>query len=283
MKVSIVIRTHNSAGTLGEVLWSLRSQRFRDYELVVVDSGSKDRTRDLLGAHQHTLVGVSRETFTYSGALNAGCRVAKGEYIVCLSSHCVPAHEDWLGRLVRALDDEQLAGAWSPPILDDRARGSEEERVERIRLDEFLLKPTHGLQNSSSIIRRGLWQLHHFSEQVERCEDQEWAHHFLQRGYSTAVVRGAPVFYRYPRGLLSFSAKTYKNSLTIYRMFGYQGWRISLAELCKETLWFLRAVARSKRSVHSIRLPIGSRIGRWVAGKVIDLEMRLESRHRASA
>lgn len=272
MKVSIVIRTHNSAGTIGEVLWSLRSQRFRDYELIVVDSGSRDHTRDLLSAHRHTLVDLSREAFTYSGALNAGCRTANGEYIVCLSSHCVPAHEEWLGRLVQALDDERISGAWGPPILDDKAPEPKGNRIETLGLDEFLLRPTHGLQNSGSIIRKELWQLHPFSEEVERCEDQEWAHHFLQRGYRTAVVHGAPVFYRYPRGSLSFALKTYKNSLALYRMFGYEGWRISFLELCKESLWFLKAVLRRRRTLRSCKVPMASRIGRWLAGTIVDLK-----------
>lgn len=271
MKVSIVIRTHNSAGTIGEVLWSLRSQRFRDYELIIVDSGSKDRTRTLLNAHGHVLVDLSRQPFTYSGALNAGCRAASGEYIVCLSSHCIPAHEEWLDRLVRALDDEQIAGAWGPPIFDDKARQIEYNQIETVGLDDFLTRPTLGLQNSSSIIRKELWQLHPFSEEVECCEDQEWAHHFLQRAYSTAIVHGAPVFYRYPRGVLSFAHKTYKNSLVLYRMFEYEGWRTTFPEFYKATLWFLKAVLRRRRTLQSCKVPIASRIGRWLAGTTLDL------------
>lgn len=270
MKVSIVIRVHNSAKTLGEVLWSINAQRFRDYEVVVVDSGSTDETESLVQNYRHKFVDFSKQKFTYGGALNAGCKSAEGEYIVCLSSHCVPAHVDWLGRIVEALDDGQVAAAWGPPILDESTRVGNQTSVEKIDLETFLLNPTRGLQNSNSIIRRDLWAEHPFSEELEGCEDQEWAHYFLQSGYDTAVVHGAPVFYRYPHGFFRFASKTYKNSLTLHRMFGYEGWRISFPALWGEGRWFLRAILQRKRTLRSSKLPMASRVGRWAAGRALD-------------
>lgn len=270
MKASIVIRTHNSEGTIGEVLGSIRSQFFRDYEVVIVDSGSTDGTLEIASRHPHRIVNYTQEEFTYSGALNAGISEARGEYIVCLSSHCVPLHQEWLGRLVGTLDaDGRLAAAWGPWVFDVEDHAASGNTVEIIDLGKFFLNPTRGLQNSNGVIRRSLWERRPFSEEVERCEDQEWAHYFLRQGYRTAVVHGAPVHYRYPSGLF-FAPKTYKNCLTTYDLFGYEGWRISTADLYTETRWFVRKLRSGEKSLHTSKLAIASRIGRWAASRVLE-------------
>lgn len=120
MKASIVIRTFNSERTIGKVLEHIRAQAFRDYEVVIVDSGSTDGTLEIVRRYApDTVVDYSHGRFTYSGALNAGCDAARGEYVVCLSSHCIPLRGDWLGLLIGTLDtDERLAGAWGPLMFD---------------------------------------------------------------------------------------------------------------------------------------------------------------------
>ncbi len=77
MKVSIIIPTLNEEKLLPRLLASIRSQRFTDYEIIVADAGSTDRTvalADEAGARvvRGGLPGVGR---------NAGARVAKGEYL----------------------------------------------------------------------------------------------------------------------------------------------------------------------------------------------------------
>ncbi len=52
--VSIIMRSFNEAWALRETLPALRSQEYRNWELIVVDSGSADGSQDLIRAVQGT-------------------------------------------------------------------------------------------------------------------------------------------------------------------------------------------------------------------------------------
>ena len=41
-----------------------------------------------------------------------GIRESRGEYIVCLSGHCIPVNEKWLLSFLRNFDDKEVAGVY---------------------------------------------------------------------------------------------------------------------------------------------------------------------------
>jgi glycosyltransferase involved in cell wall biosynthesis len=49
--VSVIIPTYNRGWVVQEAIDSVLDQDFRDYELIVVDDGSDDNTREILGAY----------------------------------------------------------------------------------------------------------------------------------------------------------------------------------------------------------------------------------------
>ena len=84
--VSVIIPTHNSAQYLCEALDSVLTQTFKDYEVLVVDDGSQDQTKDLLDQYYPMV----RYTFQpHSGparARNNGIQQATGEFIAFLDA-----------------------------------------------------------------------------------------------------------------------------------------------------------------------------------------------------
>ncbi|MFN8481528.1 MAG: glycosyltransferase [Anaerolineae bacterium] len=117
-RVSVVIPTYNRADLVGEAIVSVLGQTFADLELVVVDDGSTDDTGAVLSAiHDPRLRVITQANQGISGALNAGMRAARGEYVIMLGSddrflpHC-------LARLVAAARDRPNA-----VVVYGRARG----------------------------------------------------------------------------------------------------------------------------------------------------------------
>ena len=271
MKASVVVRTHNNEGSIGEVLEAVFSQSFTEgFELVIVDSGSTDGTLGILRRYPHVFVDYSKDRFNYGGSLNAGISVASGEYAICLSSHCVPLEPEWLAELVEAMDgDEGLAAAWGTLLFDVEdypvMGGSE---VETIDLEEFYRYPNRGLQNPNSVIRRKLWEERPFSEEIERCEDQDWAHHFLKHGYRTAVVHGARALYRVPHGPYRFGRKTMRDFVVLNELFGHRA-NVPAADFVRRSAWLARASTLGKKSPRVSTLMVASMTGRWAADKAI--------------
>ena len=80
-KVSVVIATYNRANFLPATITSVLKQRFQDYELIVVDNGSTDGTRNLLEAYQSRVSYVYQENRGPSAARNLGVRHARAPWI----------------------------------------------------------------------------------------------------------------------------------------------------------------------------------------------------------
>jgi CDP-glycerol glycerophosphotransferase len=85
----VVVPCYRVEEFLDECLDSLRSQRYRDVELVVVDDGSPDRSAQIAGRHARVdgrVVLVSRENGGLSAARNTGVAHAHGEFLAFVDS-----------------------------------------------------------------------------------------------------------------------------------------------------------------------------------------------------
>lgn len=86
---SIVIPTYNRASSIMDAIDSALAQDHKDFELLVVDDGSKDNTRQLVEARAETdarLKYIFQENAERSRARNNGIEQAKGQYICFLDS-----------------------------------------------------------------------------------------------------------------------------------------------------------------------------------------------------
>ncbi|MFA5357171.1 MAG: glycosyltransferase [Candidatus Omnitrophota bacterium] len=103
--VSVNIATYNSAKTLSKCLDSVKKQDYRDIEIVVMDSHSKDKTLEIAKSYGAKIVFAP----TLATARKAGSDASSGEYIMILDSDQV-LEPDVIGRCVRACEDEGFDG-----------------------------------------------------------------------------------------------------------------------------------------------------------------------------
>ncbi|MDR3161697.1 MAG: glycosyltransferase [Spirochaetaceae bacterium] len=82
MKVSIIIPTLNEETTLPKLLESIKIQDFSDYEVIVADARSKDRTREIAAGYGCRVVDGGLP----AGGRNAGARAAQGEFLFFLDA-----------------------------------------------------------------------------------------------------------------------------------------------------------------------------------------------------
>lgn len=82
----MVIPVYNQERYLGAAIDSVLAQSFRDFELIVVDDGSTDRTPDVMARFGPQIRPVHKPNGGNASALNAGIREAGGRWIGWLSS-----------------------------------------------------------------------------------------------------------------------------------------------------------------------------------------------------
>ena len=85
-KVSVIVPTYNRADRLERALNSIVSQTYQDFELIVVDDGSTDKTSQLMKSFPKAQYFYIKKNSGVSKARNVGLAFAKGELICFLDS-----------------------------------------------------------------------------------------------------------------------------------------------------------------------------------------------------
>jgi len=89
--VSVVIPTYNRARFVTRAVESVLAQTYADYEIIVVDDGSTDDTKEALRPYESRIRSLCQENAGVSAARNTGISAARGEWIAFLDSD-----DEWL-------------------------------------------------------------------------------------------------------------------------------------------------------------------------------------------
>ncbi len=84
VRISVVIPTYNRGHLVHKAIDSVLAQTYRDFEIVVVDDGSKDDTRQRVGRYGDAVRYVRRENGGLSRARNTGIEAARHDWIAFL-------------------------------------------------------------------------------------------------------------------------------------------------------------------------------------------------------
>ena len=89
VKVSVILPVYNVASYLEETFESLIHQSLKDIEIIAVNDGSTDHSRDIISKYQQKdarIISFSQENKGQSAARNLALRHAKGKYIYMMDS-----------------------------------------------------------------------------------------------------------------------------------------------------------------------------------------------------
>ncbi len=134
VRVSVLVPSYNSASTLAAAVYSVFDQTFADYEILVIDDGSTDNTRDVVERLEKEKPGkiryIYQENRGLAAARNTGIRESRGEFLALLDAddHWLPER---LERGVAAMEQNERTGLVHANINWMDAKGRIQETAPR--------------------------------------------------------------------------------------------------------------------------------------------------------
>lgn len=150
--ISIITICFNAADDLAKTAESVKQQRFKDYEYIVVDGGSKDNTRDVIKRYDDVITKwVSEPDKGIYDAMNKGVRMAAGEWLIMMNAGDIFANVDVLSKV------------FERPILDSKSflYGNTLHQMKNGRLIERHTSWEKGDINHQAVIYRRSLHLEH--------------------------------------------------------------------------------------------------------------------------
>ena len=188
--VSLIMRSFNEAWALRETLPALQAQDYRNWELIVIDSGSTDGSPELIRAARPAhFIQITPAEYNPSRVMNHGMRLASAELCLFLNADATPQGPGWMRPLVEALRRPRVAAGFGRQIPRpdcqavyacdyDRCFGP---RRESAGWDHFFSMVSSGLT-------REVWAKRGFREDLQYAEDDEYTRWCRTQGYEVVYV-----------------------------------------------------------------------------------------------
>ncbi len=199
-RVSVIMRSKNSAWVIGQALAGLASQTRKDFELIVVDSGSADATlsifeRCAVERSARRLIRIPPTEYFPGAVLNMAIRQARGDLLVFQNSDVVPLTPDALERLLAPLEAKSADATFARQLPRPEAHTW-------VRRDYAVAFPPSGepppwmtYSLPFAAMTRAAWSRHPFYEDAWGSEDTEWGHWARRNALAVRYVPDALVMH----------------------------------------------------------------------------------------
>ena len=280
MKISVIIPVLNAEKDLPGLLKALSEQTLQADEIIVTDSESSDRTRQIAEAEGVRVIPVLRKEFDHGGTRDMALRASLGDIVVFLTQDAVPAESSFLEKLIRPLSEEGVAVVTGRQLPKKSATRVErlvrifnypaeshirsEADVEKMGIKAFFCSDVCAAYNREIYLELG-----GFEYPLKTNEDMFFAAKTLRNGYKVAYAADAQVFHSHN---LTLKEQYQRNRIQGYEIERHrdllgnvsqvpEGWKLvryMSAQLLKEG----RLVSFAHFGLDCCARFMGSRIGR---------------------
>lgn len=235
--ISIVIPVKNGEYWMDKCLSGIMSQTlFPQCEVIIIDSGSTDKTLEILKSYPVKVVSIEPETFNHGLTRNLGVANSCGKYIVMTVQDAVAADNMWLqhmldgfstaenvaavcGKQVVPHDKDKNPAEWYRPVGMGEITSYSFSKEAFLNLSPAEKRSVCGWDDVTAMYLRDVLVQIPFRK-TSFAEDAQWAKDAYMNGYTLVYNTNATVYhYHYEN-----PDYTYKRTFTVlyhmYRFFG---------------------------------------------------------------
>ena len=183
--VSIIVRTKNEDFWIGKCLNEIFNQKYKNFEVILVDNNSKDKTISIVKKNfpKVKIINYKSKIFLPGKALNLGIKKSKGSLVAMISGHCIPKNENWLNNLVQNFKNSDVIACYGRQEPSDISEPNDVRDLTYLfGLDKKIQIKDPFFHNANSMIRKSTWKKNQFDETIKHIEDRLWASSVLKNG-----------------------------------------------------------------------------------------------------
>ncbi len=207
MKVSVIIPTRNAEKYIGNLLDRLSIQTVKPSEIIVIDTASVDKTREICSKYGLVkFIQINNGEFDHGGTRNRAAREASGDLLVFMTQDAYPENDRFIEELIKPLGQDNIVATYGRQT--PRAEAGELEIFARnfnygsdniIKRQEDLEKlgvKTFFFSNvCSAFIAKEFWDVHGFPEKTIMNEDMIIASKFIFKNKEVCYASKAKVIH----------------------------------------------------------------------------------------
>jgi glycosyltransferase involved in cell wall biosynthesis len=211
--ISIIIPAYNAAHTITACVTALRQQELiarQDYEIIVVDDGSDDKS-GLLAEQAGATVIYHESRKGAAAARNSGLQIAQGEIVCFTDADCEPT-PNWLCHMTQPFEDPAIAGCKGTYATRQRevvARFVQYEYEDRYDLMRRHARIDFVDTYAAAYRKQIVLNNKGFDERIAYLEDQELSFRLAALGYEMIFQPAAVVYHQHSNTLVRYCRKKF--------------------------------------------------------------------------
>jgi glycosyltransferase involved in cell wall biosynthesis len=251
VKVSIIIPVYDGEKYIREAVDSALNQTYKDFEIIVIDDGSKDNTPNIFETYGSKIKWKSQENKGQAFAINEGINMAEGKYLAYLDADdvCLPERFE---NQVKYLDEHPNVGL----VYSDRYQINENGETQRIMKsqppDNFVLLQDSCIPRSAVMHKREcLDAVGSFDESITGSDDWDmWIR--ISEKFEMGYISKPLVKYR-----------VHKENISLIRPKRLDHWRYTKMRILKKAyerrgrpFWLKLILIRAKIEWRICKMPL---------------------------